>query len=253
MRTSRLGMGSALVGGWCCLTAPCLQVTSRCWNNPHCQITPTVEWGAWTSTSGCSPVGHCRNPLHAAHTRSNPRRGTGQTAFNDVFADFGGRLLQHYHHVVIQPRCCFFLSCLGWTVDAAAVTMLTFSRGRRGLLRLSALLCCVLFASRATASVGDRLPDFKECVRICERENCGPDAEHHTPIRMSSLSLYGNNCKATMSDPPPMQPSSAASSSGPAQPNATIPANTSSHTDASPPRPRSRSCSSTANGPSRAC
>ncbi|KAK1835545.1 Per1-like-domain-containing protein [Podospora conica] len=56
--------------------------------------------------------------------------------------------------------------------------------GRRSVLMLSAalLLCCLLFARPAAASVGDRLPEFRECVKICETENCGPDADHHTPI-----------------------------------------------------------------------
>ncbi|KAH8910617.1 Per1-domain-containing protein [Coniochaeta sp. PMI_546] len=44
------------------------------------------------------------------------------------------------------------------------------------------LIIVLLLASPAHASVGDRLPEFRECVEVCERENCGPDAEHHTPI-----------------------------------------------------------------------
>ncbi|KAK0618194.1 Per1-like-domain-containing protein [Bombardia bombarda] len=44
------------------------------------------------------------------------------------------------------------------------------------------LFCLVLFASPAAASSGDRLPEFNKCIEICERENCGPDAEHQTPI-----------------------------------------------------------------------
>ncbi|OIW35437.1 Per1-like protein [Coniochaeta ligniaria NRRL 30616] len=40
----------------------------------------------------------------------------------------------------------------------------------------------LLLASPAYASIGDRLPEFRECVEVCERENCGPDAEHSTPI-----------------------------------------------------------------------
>ncbi|KAK3393607.1 Per1-like-domain-containing protein [Podospora didyma] len=66
--------------------------------------------------------------------------------------------------------------------------MLAFSWGRRALsqqhaaILLLSLLCCLLFPGPATASVGDRLPEFGECVQICERENCGPDAEHLTPI-----------------------------------------------------------------------
>ncbi|KAK0745866.1 Per1-like protein [Schizothecium vesticola] len=64
------------------------------------------------------------------------------------------------------------------------VTLAPGHAGRRGLLMLSAalLLCCVLFARPAAASAGDRLPEFRECIKICERENCGPDADHQTPI-----------------------------------------------------------------------
>ncbi|KAK5657057.1 hypothetical protein OQA88_3584 [Cercophora sp. LCS_1] len=43
--------------------------------------------------------------------------------------------------------------------------------------RLGAAL---LFASLAAASIGDRLPEFRECVEICKQQNCaGPD---QTPI-----------------------------------------------------------------------
>ncbi len=61
----------------------------------------------------------------------------------------------------------------------AAIAMLTLSWGRRGStypstskhallsMMLSLLLCCALFAGRATASVGDRLPEFRDCVQVC--------------------------------------------------------------------------------------
>ncbi|KAK3498063.1 Per1-like-domain-containing protein [Neurospora hispaniola] len=44
------------------------------------------------------------------------------------------------------------------------------------------LLGFVALATPVAASIGDRLPEFQECIRVCERENCGPDAEHQTPI-----------------------------------------------------------------------
>ncbi|KAK3954922.1 Per1-like-domain-containing protein [Pseudoneurospora amorphoporcata] len=44
------------------------------------------------------------------------------------------------------------------------------------------LLGLVALSTPVAASIGDRLPEFQECVRVCERENCGPDAEHQTPI-----------------------------------------------------------------------
>ncbi|KAK4193374.1 Per1-like protein [Podospora australis] len=39
-----------------------------------------------------------------------------------------------------------------------------------------------LLAGAAHASIGDRLPEFRECVEICKKENCGTDSEHQTPI-----------------------------------------------------------------------
>ncbi|KAK4220083.1 Per1-like-domain-containing protein [Rhypophila decipiens] len=54
------------------------------------------------------------------------------------------------------------------------------SRIQLGLVAVALIIA--LFVAPASASYGDRLPEFKECVQICERENCGPDAEHHTPI-----------------------------------------------------------------------
>ncbi|OAA64963.1 Mn2+ homeostasis protein Per1 [Cordyceps fumosorosea ARSEF 2679] len=45
---------------------------------------------------------------------------------------------------------------------------------------LLALLALVLFAGAATASVGDRLPEFRDCVQVCESENCRTG--HQTPI-----------------------------------------------------------------------
>lgn len=47
-----------------------------------------------------------------------------------------------------------------------------------------ALVGALLAAGTARASVGDRLPEFRECVEICQQENCGADAEHQTPIAL---------------------------------------------------------------------
>ncbi|KAJ4394652.1 hypothetical protein N0V93_003871 [Gnomoniopsis smithogilvyi] len=46
------------------------------------------------------------------------------------------------------------------------------------LLALCALLLC---AGPVEASVGDRLPEFKECVEVCKQENCSP-GKPQTPI-----------------------------------------------------------------------
>ncbi|KAK1752513.1 Per1-like-domain-containing protein [Echria macrotheca] len=52
--------------------------------------------------------------------------------------------------------------------------------GGRGGVVTTLLLCALLFFGSATASVGDRLPEFRECVEVCKGENCvGPD---QTPI-----------------------------------------------------------------------
>ncbi|KAF3768990.1 hypothetical protein M406DRAFT_62983 [Cryphonectria parasitica EP155] len=53
--------------------------------------------------------------------------------------------------------------------------------------RLRAFTLCVLvllpllLGAVVEASVGDRLPEFKECVEVCERENCSP-GKSQTPI-----------------------------------------------------------------------
>ncbi|KXX80509.1 Protein PER1 [Madurella mycetomatis] len=62
--------------------------------------------------------------------------------------------------------------------------MLSFSRERRGHTALLQLLLFagLLLAGPAAASIGDRLPEFQNCVEICKQENCGPDAAHQTPI-----------------------------------------------------------------------
>ncbi|KAK8019536.1 hypothetical protein PG990_004674 [Apiospora arundinis] len=45
---------------------------------------------------------------------------------------------------------------------------------------IAALLVLCLLLHTAQASTGDRLPEFRECVKICERENCY--SEKPTPI-----------------------------------------------------------------------
>ncbi|RYP87361.1 hypothetical protein DL769_000565 [Monosporascus sp. CRB-8-3] len=47
------------------------------------------------------------------------------------------------------------------------------------LLVLLLVLC--LFLRTTEASLGDRLPEFKQCVKVCERENCDPN-RNPTPI-----------------------------------------------------------------------
>ncbi|KAL2180468.1 Per1-like-domain-containing protein [Thermothelomyces heterothallicus CBS 202.75] len=59
--------------------------------------------------------------------------------------------------------------------------MVSFLRGWRGQFALAALFFLAL-ASPAAASIGDQLPEFKECVEICKHENCGPGAEQQTAI-----------------------------------------------------------------------
>ncbi|KAK3996796.1 Per1-like-domain-containing protein [Cladorrhinum sp. PSN332] len=44
------------------------------------------------------------------------------------------------------------------------------------------VLGVLLFSKPAAASIGDRLPEFHQCVEICKVENCGPDPNHQTPI-----------------------------------------------------------------------
>ncbi|KAK4454660.1 Per1-like-domain-containing protein [Podospora aff. communis PSN243] len=66
-----------------------------------------------------------------------------------------------------------------------------FAWGRSWRAGLAVLLVvCVLLARPATASVGDRLPEFKECVEICIHENCGADAAHRTPIPLYRRLLF---------------------------------------------------------------
>ncbi|KAH6853864.1 Per1-like-domain-containing protein [Chaetomium sp. MPI-CAGE-AT-0009] len=59
-----------------------------------------------------------------------------------------------------------------------------FPRGLRGNFALVPLffVAFLFLVGPAAASTGDKLPEFRECVEICEHENCGPDAEHQTTI-----------------------------------------------------------------------
>lgn len=53
---------------------------------------------------------------------------------------------------------------------------------RRSFIALA--LVVVLLAATADASIGDRLPEFQQCLDVCRGENCAPGT--HTPIRTSS-------------------------------------------------------------------
>ncbi|KFA74850.1 hypothetical protein S40288_03501 [Stachybotrys chartarum IBT 40288] len=56
-------------------------------------------------------------------------------------------------------------------------------RGRSCIRVLSlTVLLLLVFSPFASASVGDRLPEFRQCLQICKTENCGAD-QPHTPIR----------------------------------------------------------------------
>ncbi|PTB69933.1 Per1-like protein [Trichoderma citrinoviride] len=58
------------------------------------------------------------------------------------------------------------------------------SGGRPGFRAISLmLLVAALFAGAGLASVGDQLPEFKQCLDICKAENCAPDKA--TPIPLS--------------------------------------------------------------------
>ncbi|KLU81341.1 hypothetical protein MAPG_00431 [Magnaporthiopsis poae ATCC 64411] len=105
---------------------------------------------------------------------------------------------------------------------------------RSPVARLLLLLvaACLLLGGTADASVGDRLPEFQDCVELCKQENCHPGTfEHKNNIR----------------EPPPPDPflrrqsrrifrsptarpdhSSTGSSGGPARTSATTRASTSS-------------------------
>lgn len=67
------------------------------------------------------------------------------------------------------------------------------SRGLRSTL-FTAILATFLLFNVANASLGDRLPEFRECVRVCTHENCEPGTLAHktdTPL-LNRLLLW--NC-----------------------------------------------------------
>lgn len=67
---------------------------------------------------------------------------------------------------------------------------MTGQRGRLRTLVLSLALILVLYVRTTDASVGDRLPQFKECLQVCKTENCGPGNE--TPIPFLHRLLFWN-------------------------------------------------------------
>ncbi|KAF1999997.1 Mn2+ homeostasis protein-like protein Per1 [Amniculicola lignicola CBS 123094] len=52
----------------------------------------------------------------------------------------------------------------------------------RGFSAWQIAAVALLFGGAAHASLGDRLPDFKDCVQVCKEANCGEDA---TPIPLN--------------------------------------------------------------------
>lgn len=60
------------------------------------------------------------------------------------------------------------------------------SRTRRPLLL--GIVAVLLFAAAATASTGDRLPEFRKCVEICTDNNC--ETETPTPIPLHRRLLF---------------------------------------------------------------
>ncbi|KAI1768258.1 Per1-domain-containing protein [Hypoxylon sp. FL1150] len=57
----------------------------------------------------------------------------------------------------------------------------------RPLSLLTLLVVCLLWTT-AEASLGDRLPEFRECVEVCSRENCDPNNNPtHIPLHRRLL------------------------------------------------------------------
>ncbi|RGP79094.1 hypothetical protein FLONG3_2776 [Fusarium longipes] len=54
-------------------------------------------------------------------------------------------------------------------------------RGRPWAWIVSLTVLVLVFAITVDASTGDRLPEFKDCLKICNAENCAPD-KPQTPI-----------------------------------------------------------------------
>ena len=70
-----------------------------------------------------------------------------------------------------------------------AIAAMNFPRGRRGPFALIPLLflAFILLAGPATASVGDRLPEFRECVAVRVPRSTAP---YFRTARRNNLALY---------------------------------------------------------------
>ncbi|KAI1277157.1 Per1-like-domain-containing protein [Xylaria sp. FL0933] len=68
-----------------------------------------------------------------------------------------------------------------------ATTRSSSQQLRRLLLGLVVVVCLLL--QTAEASLGDRLPEFRECVDVCHRENCDPNNDP-TPIPLHHRLLF---------------------------------------------------------------
>ncbi|KAI0817961.1 Per1-like-domain-containing protein [Xylaria sp. FL0064] len=66
-------------------------------------------------------------------------------------------------------------------------TAMTRSSSQQLLLGLVVVVCLLL--QTAEASLGDRLPEFRECVDVCHRENCDPNNDP-TPIPLHHRLLF---------------------------------------------------------------
>ncbi|KFH43623.1 hypothetical protein ACRE_056120 [Hapsidospora chrysogenum ATCC 11550] len=68
---------------------------------------------------------------------------------------------------------------------------MALQRGRSWTPVLSLTLLLLLCTGTARASIGDRLPDFKQCLELCKAENCGRDGPR-TPIPLLHRLLLWN-------------------------------------------------------------
>ncbi|KAF7562764.1 hypothetical protein G7046_g1365 [Stylonectria norvegica] len=68
---------------------------------------------------------------------------------------------------------------------------MALQRGRPWTRVLSLTVLVLLFAAVAHASDGDRLPEFKKCLKVCKTENCSPGKEI-TPIPFLHRLLFWN-------------------------------------------------------------
>ncbi|KAL6919969.1 hypothetical protein FSST1_003995 [Fusarium sambucinum] len=64
-------------------------------------------------------------------------------------------------------------------------------RGRPWARIVSLTVLVLAFAITVDASTGDRLPEFKDCLKICNAENCAPD-KPQTPIHVLHRLLLWN-------------------------------------------------------------